>query len=258
MMPVLPQRSAGSLSKKYKNPPLVEALCEFRFEPDSPWDITVPGLIYERVKSTFKERRQMNLVNFEVTTTPTGIQQALQSADRIQFVRDDGTALLQVAPGLLTINHLKPYPSWEIFRPMILAALSDYAEAAPHSVLDTLTLRYINRFDFSGPKVDVEDFFNFYPHVGSDLPQTYISFISGVQFEYENPPSLLRMQIANTADQTPDRRSMMLDLTYVIPVHKPLDFAPIERYLNTAHDNLENAFEASIRDDLRATFDEEK
>jgi uncharacterized protein (TIGR04255 family) len=41
------------MGRKYRSPPLVEALCEFRLTPDTPWDMTIPGLFYETVKHAF-------------------------------------------------------------------------------------------------------------------------------------------------------------------------------------------------------------
>ncbi|MGQ0654564.1 MAG: TIGR04255 family protein [Betaproteobacteria bacterium] len=46
------------MPKKYKNPPIIEAICEFRFSETSPWDLTIPGLIYELVKDKFPKRVQ--------------------------------------------------------------------------------------------------------------------------------------------------------------------------------------------------------
>ncbi len=49
------------MSRKYKNPPVVEALCEFQFISDKSWDLTLPGLIYERVKSEFPVKQQTEI-----------------------------------------------------------------------------------------------------------------------------------------------------------------------------------------------------
>ena len=29
--------------RRYRNPPIEEALCEFRFKPGRDWDLTIPG-----------------------------------------------------------------------------------------------------------------------------------------------------------------------------------------------------------------------
>lgn len=49
----------------FKNPPLVEAVCEFQFHPESKWDWTVPGLLFEKISGEFSERAEMR--RLEVT-----------------------------------------------------------------------------------------------------------------------------------------------------------------------------------------------
>ena len=41
------------MSKKYKNPPIVEAIFEIQLSDDTNWDPTVPGLMYEKLKGEF-------------------------------------------------------------------------------------------------------------------------------------------------------------------------------------------------------------
>lgn len=36
---------------KYGNPPIVEVVAEFRFIPSEPWDLTVPGLVYDHLRA---------------------------------------------------------------------------------------------------------------------------------------------------------------------------------------------------------------
>ncbi|MGC8838175.1 MAG: hypothetical protein ACP5UM_07135 [Anaerolineae bacterium] len=45
------------MGRKYKDPPLMEAVCEFRLAADSPWDLTIPGLIYEKLYAAFCSAR---------------------------------------------------------------------------------------------------------------------------------------------------------------------------------------------------------
>ena len=45
------------MSRRYKNSPIIEAICEFQFEENSEWDLTVPGLVYDRVQNEFPIRR---------------------------------------------------------------------------------------------------------------------------------------------------------------------------------------------------------
>jgi uncharacterized protein (TIGR04255 family) len=46
--------------RKYRNPPIEEALCEFRFAPSQDWDPTVPGRFHEKIREIYpaKPREQ--------------------------------------------------------------------------------------------------------------------------------------------------------------------------------------------------------
>lgn len=46
------------MSPQYPNPPLIEAVCEFRFQADPGWDATVPGRLY-RVRGVDEVERML-------------------------------------------------------------------------------------------------------------------------------------------------------------------------------------------------------
>jgi len=58
------------MGRKYANPSIVEAVCEFRLSPDTPWDLTVPGLVYEKVRSEFPHREQRLFQEVEIAQGP--------------------------------------------------------------------------------------------------------------------------------------------------------------------------------------------
>lgn len=64
------------------------------------------------------------------------------------FERDDGTALVQLAPHRLVVNKLPPYGNWQSLKSLILARLDDYDHLADAPTVIQLGLRYINRFAF--------------------------------------------------------------------------------------------------------------
>jgi len=48
------------VSRKYTNPPILEALCEFQFVPSQPWDMTIPGFLYEKINHEFPRETKEN------------------------------------------------------------------------------------------------------------------------------------------------------------------------------------------------------
>lgn len=246
------------MSRKYKNPPIVEAVCEFQFDPQGDWDIAMPGLIYERVQNPFKTRKAAKHVNIEVTSGESGIQQQVQPTERIQFIRDDGNALIQVGPHLLTINHLKPYPSWEDFLPLIKQGFEAYHEVASPEKLARIGLRYINRIEIPSQEVDVQHYFRFVPHVEDDLAEQINAFIIGIQVTYDKGRDALRVQLANASARQPSYSDFILDLDYGLLEAEQLALSNAFQWVETAHSRIEDAFEACIREPLRDLFEEEQ
>ena len=69
------------MGRRYKNPPIVEALCEFEFISSQPWDLTIPGLIYEKVKDEFPDKRQQIGIGVQFKPTEKGLE--MQKREKI-------------------------------------------------------------------------------------------------------------------------------------------------------------------------------
>jgi len=227
------------MRRKYAKSPLVEVICELRFSSDDPYDLTVPGVFWERLQEK-------------------GYSKQLQSegSDLVGFLRDDEQAIIQVAPHLLSVHRLKPYESWEEFRDTISLALNTYFPIAKPRQIQSLVLRYVNRVEIQGNKVTLEDYFEFYPQVGKDLPQDHAAFIAGVQIPFEEPPGVLRLQLASARETTEGYMAMILDIAFGLATEVEATPDLIIAWLEGAHKRVEEAFEGSIRDTLRLLFEE--
>jgi uncharacterized protein (TIGR04255 family) len=244
------------MSRKYRNPPIVEALCEFRFEPGAPWDMAIPGLVYERIRDNFPKRRQVKSFEVSVAAGPEGIGQQVLTADRMQFLREDEKALIQVGPNLLAVNHLKPYPTWQEFLTLIRQGFDSYLTAANPKGIQRIGLRYINRIELPGERVELADYFEFRPFVGERLPQDYGPFIVGIQIPFEDSRDVLRLQLASAAPETPDAIAVMLDLDYFLVRAGGVSQDEVFEWIEIAHSHVEDVFEACITDRLRQMFEE--
>jgi uncharacterized protein (TIGR04255 family) len=119
------------MARRYKEPPVIEAICEFRFLPDPPWDLAIPGLLYSELRNDLPKRRQTS--SLEATTRPAepdGIEQQWVRIEKLQLIQEDEKAIVQVSPYLLAVNRLRPYPGWEQFLPLVSKSLSAYKEVA--------------------------------------------------------------------------------------------------------------------------------
>jgi uncharacterized protein (TIGR04255 family) len=240
------------LGKKYTTPPIVEAVCEFRFEPSFPWDGTIPGMIYPLLKDPFVKRQQGNALSFQ----RRGDEGHIQTVSRVKFLREDERAFIQVGENLLAVNYLKPYPSWEEIFPIIERTFKAYREVAQPTSLQRIGLRYINKIHFPTDVLEPADYFEFYPYIGKKLPQDYINFGTFIHSPYEDDRDVLKLELVGSPGEEDEIYQMILDLDYGLVDAKRVALDDAMAWVETAHRNLEDAFEAAITDTLREKFNQ--
>jgi uncharacterized protein (TIGR04255 family) len=247
------------MSKRYINPPIIEALCEFQFIPSLEWDLTIPGLIYEKVKSEFPLRKQQIGIGVKFKPTEKGFEHKVEPAPpRIQFFKKDKKSLMQVACDFLAVNKLKPYQTWSKFRPMILQALEKYKEVAKPEGFKRIGLRYINKAEFPNKSFVLSKYFNFYPYIPKELPQRHKNFVSRVEISYKNNRDLLLITLGSTNPESPDKRAIILDLDYIMNNPEAVQINDCESWLDQAHLSVEKAFESCITDRIRNMLEEKR
>src|SRR5712692_6393770 len=143
------------MARVYKFPPIREAVCEFRFEPSQPWDSTVLGLVYEKIKEEFPKKRQPSSLQVSVRTEAGEAENIRGPSNRMQFLREDERALVQVAPDFLSVSHFKPYSKWELFKGIIEKALIAYRQLNETKGVRRLGLRYINQINIPEKQVEI-------------------------------------------------------------------------------------------------------
>jgi len=226
------------MPKHYKNPPLLEAVCEFKFQPPSNWNPAVADLIYEKVQAQFPQREPMNGFS-EDEPAPNA---------KTKFRRADGSALLQVSPKLLAINQLRPYPTWPQFKKTILEAYAIYRELAKPAGLTRLGLRYINQIEIPKTKIEISCYLR-------GCPEGYHKLFLSTEFPFETERENLAMILAHVPHNEGDFSRFYLDLDYGA---FPMPTEEIDSVLERAHDRLEQIFEASLTDETRRLFGEIK
>ena len=245
--------------RRYRKPPVVEALCEIYFA-DSTWDDTVPGSFFERVKDDFPEKQQREIQQAQITL---GRREATAGVRHLppwmQFVSAQGDRMIQVAENLLVVNQLRPYPHFEEWEPVVHQALEVYKGLTQPRKAARLGLRYINRVAIPGARVQMEDYFTIYPNLPTALGDTHGSFLVRVevpQFE-QGHTVLITFGTAPPPDPNQEEQAFMLDLYDILQLDKSLDEIDLKKEIQRAHNNIVVAFEDSITDRLRDLFEPE-
>ena len=243
------------MERIYKNPPLAEALCEFQFIPNVPWDLTIPGLIYGRIKDRFPRRKQQAGLGIQLRPTEKGVEHKIEPAPpRVQFLNQGETALVQLAPDLLVVNQLKPYPGWIKFKSLIIDTFNVYREIANPKGIKRIGLRYINIFEFTSKNLRLDEYFNYYPFIPETMPKALSSFLVRSEFPYSDEKEVLILQLASIIPRDPDLSSLVLDLDYAMIAPEYISLDDIEGWVEKAHYEIERTFETAINDKARDLF----
>lgn len=243
------------MATQYKKPPLVEALCEFEFERNTPWDSALQGLIYNRLELEFPERKETQ--GFEIDILPgreTPVKEFRRSG-KLQFWKKDKTALVQVAPYILVVNVLKPYPSWDEFSRLIRDKLKVYRDVTKVEKIRRLGLRYINNIGLREIPVKFEENFNFRPHIGEGLPQNYEQFITGIRTSFNANSDEMQVELRGSEKTEGKGFNVRLDLYFYTKRCDLLVDEDTMQWVENAHTEIENAFGSIITDQLKARFE---
>ena len=256
------------MQRQYKNPPIKQAVCEFRFLSEDAWDMAVPGLIYSDLKDDFP-RRIPNIVQaagIRISSSPGAQPQISSQVDEqfkqeisqlqgLRFWREETEdGVIVVAPNRLSVTQYPPYPSWDSFFPIIRQAYDAYRHTAQPKSLERIGLRYINDIAFDVPTVELEDYFQYYPYLGDDLPWDFTSLQMSILIPFNDEQDSLRLQLSTLAGEGVLVR---LDLDYSLTKSDDFSLDQVPDWLQQAHDNLEKVFEGCLKEPARAKFNRE-
>ena len=145
------------------NKPLVEAIVEIKWGQEKQIDTITAGRLYEKVREEYPV-----IEDLPITQIPIELPHMV----RHRFRREkDGWPLIQIGPGVLTVNETEGY-HWEEFSSRVRAVLPKLYEAhpSPDSLnIKSLLLRYINAIEFDFLSEDLLAFLSNNLHISISL-----------------------------------------------------------------------------------------
>jgi uncharacterized protein (TIGR04255 family) len=175
---------------------------------------------------------------------------------RMQFLKEDESALIQVGPDILVVNQLRPYPEWPVIKDLIFEMLAIYRGIANPTGFARIGLRYINRIKIESPASPLSKYFRFYPTIPEPVPQDIRALLMRTEIPFEQSKGLLILTLGSVPESQPDMRSFVLDLDFITTDAESLTYATAQDWVEEAHTQIEVVFEASIADETRALFGE--
>ena len=250
--------------RRYKNPPIEEALCEFRFQPSQDWDLTIPGKLHARLNEEYSGRpREQRVVEagLEIQGDQPSKLSLGEGLGKVQLVTEDGTRMVGVGPDVLSVHMLRPYQDplqpgrggWDEFRPRISVALDAYWEVAQPEGVHSIGLRYINRLVIPEKTVEVENYLRCALPVVSGLPDRLNNFMSRVEYAYSDGVRLVLSQ--GSIDAPSDHVGFLLDLDVIWENTQPITRSEALIKADDLRAREREAFETVITEKARELFD---
>ncbi len=244
--------------RQYKNPPIVEAVCEFRFAESKEWDPTIPGRLHGLIKSKYDGApRQQKVMHAQVQPRVDAAGSALQLTEMatVHLPAADDSRLVSIANGLLGVHVKKPYPGWEDFRDEISSVVDSYVQEFGNQQVIRVGIRYINILEFPTRSIDLNDYLQAPPSLPPELPQSFVSFLSRVQTKYDDAPITLAYVCGNLEPHGEKGRILLdLDLAWEsTPLQ--LNLSDVMANVDDLRNRERTAFEALISEKARSLFD---
>ncbi|MEQ8238390.1 MAG: TIGR04255 family protein [Cyclobacteriaceae bacterium] len=241
-------------TKKYKKPPLIEAVFELFFQSNN-WSPATPGILYSRISKQYPIITQSG-GGFGISLGNQGVQIGGGNNNLTQFKSTDNSSIIQLSNNLLTVNQLPKYDGWESYRKMIVDAISHLFDILEITTIVRVGLRTINKIDIKAHNYEnFRNHFNVYP----TLPESTDNNLNSIQISYETPFRENQVLAVNlgTLRKEPNYEAPVLFQLYFTKLTS-IDRSSTEKWLDKAHDELHGAFDSILTSDSKKTFDNEQ
>lgn len=242
---------------QYKKAPLQEAIFEAKFSYEN-FDSALPGQFYEKVKTSFPDKNDLNVITIVVGTTSsqTDVQPTYPQIPLMQAWNAERSGCLQIGPGIITANE-KKYQSWEKFTQSIKLLLNSYFDCIRPVIAKKIGIRCINRFLIPTDNVKLSDYFN----IGLALPEL-LSGSSSFDITLTKESSYDTYDLITKIRFTTDPLKLgeagvafILDIDSFIVNNIPTDSKGILSIATLCHHHMKDLFESILNDKTRSLLE---
>ncbi len=243
--------------KIYKNDPIFEAICEFRFSVEAPWDDDARARVMLEFQRVYGDpptpfNRYTAALSTDAQGRPSLPPEQVDTHEHARFTRDEGRVRAIVGDTSVSAHSLRPYMGWERYRPAIEEAYQLYLDARRPSQLLRVGLRYINRFEVGADGIPSA----FLVGAPSTHPAPFPALREHVhrdEYEWADGP---RIVIVTASARIDDRLVLVVDLDVSAAPDVALhDRAAVFSLIDDLHKRERDIFERVISEKAREVFD---
>lgn len=240
--------------QRYSRAPITEAIIDLRVEKAEGLTLAQLERCHEGEEKAYPSKGNVNLATAQLSLGGQ-VESFSHSAGTSQigylFKSADGKQIFQVHFEGFTVNWLAPYPGWEALRDEARRLWNAYRERTQPRKVTRIAVRFINRFDFPGPAIEMKDYLLTSPEVSPRLPQQLAGFL--MQLSIPQPEIKAMLLVSETAvpAPAPDISSIVLDIDLYRTDDLPVDESAIWNLFEDLRRRKNEIFEACITDKTR-------
>jgi len=247
--------------RKYRRPPITEAICEFRLASGTDrWNPALPGLLYERIREDYPETPTQQ-ISAGIDVEPQEEQAKVTfrtPVAAVELADTDGHHVVTLAPNVLTVRvRGEPYPGWEVFHSRIRKVLEHYAVLSPAAAVQRVGMRYINRVVIPSMAVEIPEYFNAAPVTPDGFPDQLVGIFARFESHYADEDDERDVRLLYTFASTPEEgaSAFILDIDVIeIWAQDPVPLVDVG-VLTDLKRRETAVFEAIITDRVRELID---
>lgn len=234
----------------YDNAPIVEAVLEATITKKTLVSIdNLAEVVSDKVR--FPNRLELMTASGQMIVGPTVSASATTQRIGYQFFSADNKYVIQSKLDGLAVSRLAPYTKWEDVFGEFRNHWQRYLELVEPDVLTQLAVRYINRFDLPGERIELHDYFRTYPEVSEEIPYDVSGFLNQLQIPM---PDINGHAMVTQARVPPPREnviSILLDIAIAGNVNEPAKEFDIAKTMNILRNKKNSLFEACMKKQAR-------
>ena len=133
-------------SESYPNPTIAEALCEIHFYSKSEYDDSKFQEIKKALSIHYPFAATQKIRQYKANVKESGVtvEEEKDQTSLWTFKHKDRNHLIQVRPGILTINEVGDYPGWKVVLADISKGWEIISQSFPLLSVKRIGLRYVN------------------------------------------------------------------------------------------------------------------
>lgn len=208
----------------YKNNPLDQVICQFRFSPILKIETEIPAEFQEKIRKEFPEFSETSQINIEI---PPGMRNQIPSdlIGKIQpsvghknygFISEDGLWKINLTRNFIALTS-NSYKRWEEFRDKLYEPLTALIEIYSITNFSRVGLRYIDVIRRSKLNLDGENWTELLkPHIlgilsSSEVCDKVIDFEGKYEIFLSDQKSIVRINTKSVRPMDGDELCFMID-----------------------------------------------